>query len=130
MRQARGTYAPRPCQVHMHVRVFHNQNSHHCLRYAFLPQLMALLPLPSRSRSHCRFLIVFACVVLDLNFKHLLAAQTIHSNLISNACFMGFLCFSTVLATRNCFGIFVATSPARTILFLCPGLILKHFVPL
>lgn len=48
---------------------------------------------------------------LNLNFKHLRGSQTILSNLISYACFMGFLCFLTLLATGNCVGIFRSYSP-------------------
>lgn len=48
---------------------------------------------------------------LNLNFKHLPGSKTIHSNLISNACFMGFLCFLTLLATGNCVGIFRSYFP-------------------
>lgn len=114
MRQARGTYAPRPCQAH--TCGCHNQNSHHCLRYAFLPQSPHLTPVcpfpPPLYRLGLR-------AELNLNFKHLPGSQTIHSNLISNACFMGFLCFLTLLATGNCVGIFRSYSPPSSWQVLC-----------
>lgn len=58
---------------------------------------------------------------LNLNFKHLPGSQTIHSNLISNACFMGFLCFLTLLATGNCVGIFRSYTSAPSQVLCLPS---------